>query len=304
MHSSPLRRCASSTRPSASCCSTPSALRARTPRKRRLVCRRSSSAGALLSRSLEEPLEEQATLTAIGSVIVPDIADICRIDLLDKDGVLQPKLTHHVDPAREAALREFVRDHASLPTPGSFAWALATGKTFLANFEPSQLDSYPAQDLGAFARDFNVRAVCVVPLVTRGRTIGAMCALQAESGRPLQRGGRCARRRARAARSARARQRPPVPRDARCVARSGGREPRQGRIRGDGRPRAAQPARADRHLARRHGASRGTRSTNASAASSSAKSRTSRAWSTTCSTSRASRRERSGCAAGASTCAT
>ena len=137
------------------------------------------SAGALLSRSLEE----ETTLTAIGSVIVPDIADICRIDLLDKDGVLHPKLTHHVDPAREAALREFVRNHVALPTPGSFAWAVATGKTFVANFEPSQLDSYAAEDLREFARDFKVRAVCVVPLVARGRTIGAMCALQAESGR-------------------------------------------------------------------------------------------------------------------------
>jgi signal transduction histidine kinase/ActR/RegA family two-component response regulator len=138
------------------------------------------SAGALLSRSLEE----QTTLTTIGSVIVPDIADICRIDLLDKDGVLQRKLTRHVDPARGAAMTEFVRDHVSTPeSPGSFAWAVATGKTFFANLEPSQLDSYADQDLRAFVRDFNLRAACVVPLVARGRTIGAMCALQAESGR-------------------------------------------------------------------------------------------------------------------------
>jgi GAF domain-containing protein len=164
--------------------------RARAAARRRARCPRGAekaqarleqlaSAGALLSRSLEE----QTTLTAIGSVIVPDIADICRIDLLDKGGLLHPKLTHHVDPAREAALREFVRGHVALPTPGSFAWAVATGKTFRVNFEPSQLDSYAAQDLREFARDFNVRAVCVVPLVARGRTIGAMCALQAESGR-------------------------------------------------------------------------------------------------------------------------
>jgi signal transduction histidine kinase/ActR/RegA family two-component response regulator len=138
-----------------------------------------ASAGALLSRSLEE----QTTLTAIGSVIVPSIADICRIDLLDKDGVLQPKLTHHVDPARETALREFVRGGVPTPVPGSFAWAVATGQTFLANFEPSQLDAYAEPELRAFARDFNLRAVCVVPLVARGRTIGAICAMQAESGR-------------------------------------------------------------------------------------------------------------------------
>ena len=40
--------------------------------------------------------------------IVPDFADICRIDLLDKDGVLQRKLTHHVDPAQGEAMLRFV----------------------------------------------------------------------------------------------------------------------------------------------------------------------------------------------------
>jgi hypothetical protein len=33
-------------------------------------------------------------------VIVPDIADWCRIDLLDEHGVLQRKLTFHSDPDR------------------------------------------------------------------------------------------------------------------------------------------------------------------------------------------------------------
>ncbi|HEY2558645.1 MAG TPA: ATP-binding protein [Caldimonas sp.] len=138
------------------------------------------SAGALLSRSLEE----QTTLTAIGSVIVPGIADICRIDLLDKDGTLQRKLTQHVDPERGAAMLEFVRSHVSTAdSPGSFAWAVATGRTFLANLEPDHAESYADPAFRAFVRDFHLGAACVVPLVARGRTIGAMCALQAESGR-------------------------------------------------------------------------------------------------------------------------
>jgi signal transduction histidine kinase/ActR/RegA family two-component response regulator len=138
------------------------------------------SAGALLSRSLEE----QTTLTAIGSVIVPGIADICRIDLLDKDGMLQRKLTHHVDAERGAAMVEFVRSHVSTTdSPGSFAWAVATGRTFLANLDPDHAETYADPGFRAFVRDFQLRAACVVPLVARGRTIGAMCALQAESGR-------------------------------------------------------------------------------------------------------------------------
>ena len=138
------------------------------------------SAGALLSRSLEE----QTTLAAIGSVIVPSIADICRIDLLDKDGVLQRKLTRHVDPQREAAMLEFVSSHVSTPeSPGSFAWAVATGETLLINLEPGDVERFDDPTFRGFVRDFHLVAACVVPLVARGRTIGAMCALQAESGR-------------------------------------------------------------------------------------------------------------------------
>lgn len=138
------------------------------------------SAGALLSRSLEE----ETTLAAIASVIVPGIADICRIDLLDRNGVLQRKLTHHVDPAREAEMLAFVGQNVSTPdSPGSFAWAVATGQTFLANLEPSDVAKFADPTFRRFVEDFAIGAACVVPLVARSRTIGAMCALQAESGR-------------------------------------------------------------------------------------------------------------------------
>ncbi len=138
------------------------------------------SAGALLSRSLEE----QTALASIGAVIVPDIADVCRIDLLDKNGVLQRKLTRHVDPAREAAMREFVSTHVSASdSPGSFTWAIATGKSFLTNLGPADVERFSDPVFRDFVVDFGLRSFCVVPLVARGRTIGAMCALQAGSGR-------------------------------------------------------------------------------------------------------------------------
>ncbi|HEY2188885.1 MAG TPA: HAMP domain-containing sensor histidine kinase, partial [Caldimonas sp.] len=60
---------------------------------------------------------------------------------------------------------------------------MATGQTFLANLEPDHSETYADPNIRAFVRDFNLSAACVVPLVARGRTIGAMCALQAESGR-------------------------------------------------------------------------------------------------------------------------
>ncbi|MDQ6680493.1 MAG: ATP-binding protein, partial [Pseudomonadota bacterium] len=139
-------------------------------------------AGSLLARSLEE----ETTLAAIASVVVPDIADACRIDLLDKDGVLQRKLTHHRNPERGEVIARLVRQGVvSADAPGSFPWAIATGRSFLANFDTADGSTITEPTLREFARAVGMRASCVVPLVARGRTIGVMGALQAESGRSL-----------------------------------------------------------------------------------------------------------------------
>ncbi len=139
---------------------------------------RLASASSLLSRSLEE----KTTLAAIASVIVPDIADVCRIDLLDNDGVLQRKLTHHVDPRRAEEIARFVsQGTVSADAVGSFPWAIATGRTYLENFGSPDAAGGDDPTFRRFAQTVGMRAVCVVPLVARGRTIGAIAALQAES---------------------------------------------------------------------------------------------------------------------------
>jgi signal transduction histidine kinase len=139
------------------------------------------SASAALSGSLEE----ESTLHAIAEVIVPEVADLCRIDLLDANDVLQRKLTHHADPARSAEIARMVSTRsAPSDAPGSFPWAMATGRTFLA--QPGR--ARPASrrldpQLREFVQALGITAGCVVPLVARGRTIGAMAILQDRSKR-------------------------------------------------------------------------------------------------------------------------
>ncbi|MEO6747204.1 MAG: cache domain-containing protein, partial [Caldimonas sp.] len=139
-----------------------------------------AGAGSQLSRSLEE----KTTLEAIASVIVPDIADWCRIDLLDEHGVLQRKLTFHSDPDRRREIAALVsRGQVGPHTPGSFPYVIATEKPYLANFDSPDSSGIVDPTFLAFAKATGMRAICVVPLVARGRTIGAMGAIQAESGR-------------------------------------------------------------------------------------------------------------------------
>lgn len=138
-------------------------------------------AGDVFARSLD-PNE---TLDAIARTVVPRIADWCRVDLVDAHGELQRAVAHHLDPARARYGWDLVnRLHAAPDTPGSMAWAVQTGKSHLAHFDPPMAyDATRDRDLLTFAAAIGMRAYYVVPLVARGRTLGALAALQAESGR-------------------------------------------------------------------------------------------------------------------------
>jgi len=142
-----------------------------------------ATAGAVLSRSLEP----DATLQAIASVLVPEVADWCRIDLMDGEGVMHRALTYHSDPARAKFGADLVATlHASPETRGSMAWVARHAQPHLATFvRRDDFDPVRDRDLLAFADAIGLRTLYVVPLIARGRTLGALGALQAESGRPI-----------------------------------------------------------------------------------------------------------------------
>ena len=140
-------------------------------------------AGIVLSGSLEP----QATLEEIAALLVPAVADWCRVDLVDADGVLQRALAHHSDPQKSRECMALVRRLRAAPeTPGSMQWAVETGLSHLATFDPPHaFDAIRDRDLLAFAQGIGMRSYFVVPLVARGRTLGALALLQAESGRGI-----------------------------------------------------------------------------------------------------------------------
>ena len=140
-------------------------------------------AGEVLSGSLEP----DATLQAIASIIVPELADWCRIDLIDHDGVMQRALTFHSDPERSRYGTELVaRLKASPLTKGSMSWVAEHGRPHLAHFDPPvEFDPMRDRDLLTFAEAIGMRSYYIVPLIARSKTIGALGALQAESNRPI-----------------------------------------------------------------------------------------------------------------------
>ena len=139
---------------------------------------------AEVSDVLASSLDYRATLTAAARLAVPRLADWCAVDIVDGDGRLHRLAIAHVDPAKvEAvwAMSHRYRELAQDPVPQ----VIHSGRTQVIPEIPDEL-------LRRFARDeehlrglraFGLRSLLIVPLTTRGRTLGAITFVTAESGR-------------------------------------------------------------------------------------------------------------------------
>jgi PAS domain S-box-containing protein len=136
-------------------------------------------------RRLAESLEPTATLAAVAELIVPALADWCIVDLIADDGTVERAAVAHADPGQADVadgLRQYPPDLARVD---GGADALRTGRSEL---EPVVTDD----DLVRIARDAHhlelIRALgpvshLRVPLVARGRVLGSLLLIAAESGR-------------------------------------------------------------------------------------------------------------------------
>ena len=139
-----------------------------------------ASAGAVLARSLD-PKE---TLQAIASTVVPKIADWCRIDVVDDQGQLQRGVAYHTDPERaERALQMARQLRAASTTDGSMAWVIEHQRPYYGRFDSPQALADP--QLKLYTQTFGMKTHYMLPLMARGRVVGAMGVIQAESGRDL-----------------------------------------------------------------------------------------------------------------------
>ena len=274
------------TSPSASSCSPPSAPPAPRPRARAS----GSSCSPPRARSCRDRLQPGTTLVRLAEILTPRIADWCRIDLLDGEGELVRGLAYHADPERTRVATTAVnRLVGRSETVGSMAWCIRTGGSYTVNHDSPE--GFAATDdpaLLEFARTIGMRSLSITPLIARGRTLGALAVLQAESGRAISADdaallGDIAGRAALALDNAR------LYSEAEAARQQAERaQPRQGRVPGDARPRAAQPAGADRHHAQADGGCGTTAMFQRERRLIERQVRNLAAWSTTCSTSPAS----------------
>jgi serine phosphatase RsbU (regulator of sigma subunit)/PAS domain-containing protein len=129
------------------------------------------------SAQLAESLDYRSTLARVARLAVPRLADWCSVEVPDEDHPELQFVVAHVDPARVEQAYELRRRYPPDPTAGAgVPNVMRTGRSEVyADIDETML-RYVITDADQLAavQALGIRAAMIVPLVARGRTIGAV----------------------------------------------------------------------------------------------------------------------------------
>ncbi|MGE5360797.1 MAG: PAS domain S-box protein, partial [Bacteroidales bacterium] len=141
-----------------------------------------AEASAILSSSLDY----ETTLTTIARLAVPTLGDWCSVDVVRDDGQIHALAIAHRDPAKMAAAEELQRRYpAAASDKYGIAHAIRTGHPELYAEIPDALLEASARDAThlRILREVGFRSAMIVPLVGRGRTLGAISLVSTDASR-------------------------------------------------------------------------------------------------------------------------
>jgi PAS domain S-box-containing protein len=142
------------------------------------------------SAELSSSLDYRATLAGVARLAVPQLADWCAVDVLEEDGSTHRLAVEHDNPEKVAWAHELQRRYP--PDPDASRGVPGVLRSGRSEFYPE----IPDEMLVAAARDpehlrlmrrMGFTSAMIVPLVARGRTLGAITLVSAESGRRYER---------------------------------------------------------------------------------------------------------------------
>jgi PAS domain S-box-containing protein len=139
------------------------------------------------STLLAASLDYDETLSAVTRLAVPRIADWAAVDMLEGSGAFRRVAVAHVDPAKVHLAEELRgRQQPTLSDPTGVGAVVRTGKPELIEVVTEEilvaaLAEHP--DLLPIIRGLGLRSAMTVPLSARGKVIGAISFVSAESRR-------------------------------------------------------------------------------------------------------------------------
>ncbi|HVH54056.1 MAG TPA: PAS domain S-box protein, partial [Actinomycetota bacterium] len=140
---------------------------------------------ARATKELVSSLDYQATLSRIARMAVPELADWCAVDILEPDGSLELLAIAHVDPSKIEWAREFRRAFPiEMTAPTGLPRVIRTGESELyPSIDSALLEASLDDEQLEVIRALELSSVMLLPLRARGRTLGTISFVFAESGR-------------------------------------------------------------------------------------------------------------------------
>jgi GAF domain-containing protein len=140
---------------------------------------------AAASAELASSLDYHATLATVARLAVPTIADWCAVEILD-DGRLRTLAVEHIDPAKVALAEELQQRYPTdFDAPTGSPNVVRTGRSELHRVITDEMLVAATRDEEhlRLARDLHLHSALIVPLLARGRALGAITLVLAESDR-------------------------------------------------------------------------------------------------------------------------
>lgn len=138
------------------------------------------------SAALAELTDYESTLQKVAALAIPFFADWCAVDMKESDGSLRRLAVTHSDPAKMQLAHELFRRYPPrVDDPHGIMKVLRTGMPDWVESIPDVLLAESAQDEEhlQIMRKLGLKSYICVPLKTRGKTLGVMTFVTAESGR-------------------------------------------------------------------------------------------------------------------------
>lgn len=137
------------------------------------------------SAELSSSLDFRTTLANVARLAVPTLADWCAVEIVE-DGEPRTLAVAHVDPAKVALAEELQQRYP--PDPNSTTGVrrvLRTGRSELIPQVTDEMLVAAARDDEhlRLARELRLHSALMVPLIVRGRVLGVLTLIWAESGR-------------------------------------------------------------------------------------------------------------------------
>jgi signal transduction histidine kinase/CHASE3 domain sensor protein len=138
------------------------------------------------SRVLASTLDYEKTLEAVARLAVGGLADWCSVDLADQDGKVRQVVVSHRDEAKIRWAKELNKRYPpDYSGPTGVGHVIRTGQAELyADIGDAMLVA-AARDADhlAIMRELQIKSAIIVPMIARGRTLGALTIISSGSGR-------------------------------------------------------------------------------------------------------------------------